>query len=290
MINFNKMFLDTELEDWEEWSFDSYNFLKDKKEWMQLIKNVKEIMTIIDKWIVLLSSSDFKMNTYKKTIVFSMTIILESALKTLDTVLYCLRTGKESDAFNLMRKFRDDLIFYLYVELKTKPTISSDNITRHYKNIKIEDWIFNTLKDLKWYDCLEEIKQNNDIKGAIKKYKLFNNNNYKDAIFNNYVHANGINFYNQHMWTYDDKRIAKSAQNLNKKITSFFRDFLFSLILLRPISIMATDYEDYLSNGVIPPPIDTQYIVAPFICDYIHSHFKYEEIKYLQEVTKMKLL
>jgi len=66
--------------------------------------------------------------------------------------------------------------------------------------------------------------------------------------------------------------------------------FLFLLILCSPLSIMSTDYIDYLECGQTPPN-DSQYWVAPFIEQFISEHSNLIDencYKYLIENTSMQ--
>lgn len=77
---------------------------------------------------------------------------------------------------------------------------------------------------------------------------------------------------------------------IKKGMNSITITFLFLLILCLPLSIMSTDYEDYLDFNMEPPK-GSQYWVAPFITDYIKNNIDLIDkscMEYLKDNVLMK--
>ena len=68
--------------------------------------------------------------------------------------------------------------------------------------------------------------------------------------------------------------------------------FLFLLVLLSPVSIMASDYLDALDFSMTPEE-NSQYWVAPFVVEFIEKHkdlLGETSFEYLRTVTLMSLM
>ena len=67
--------------------------------------------------------------------------------------------------------------------------------------------------------------------------------------------------------------------------------FLFLLVLLSPVSIMASDYLDALDFSMTPEE-NSQYWVAPFVVEFIEKHkdlLGETSLEYLRTVTQMEI-
>lgn len=215
--------------------------------------------------------------------------ILRSALRTLLSIRLCCDHGNFSDANILLRKYRDDLFFYLYVVLgyyDTKATNQKETIG-YEKNV--EAWMNNNLSNLFITDVFRYIGEHPTLRQAVKKYNLHSVFNRIGEVLNNYTHGNGIKYYNKWLHAYADDDIEELTRDFPEQLGYFTVTYVFLLVLINPLFIMSTDYVDSLECGREPIP-DSQYLVAPFVEDYISSkkHLLGDDcIKYLQDKTNM---
>lgn len=222
---------------------------------------------------------------------FSLQMVSTSCELTVGSIVSCCESGCMADAYSLLRKYRDDLFFYLYIvvyDACNRLGLNSQKIVQMEENI--ERWISNDLSDLHIGTVLQAIGQSPRVKGAVQKYNL---KSYFDALgerLNNYVHSNGVAFYNRNVNAYQGKTLPKQLEALLKDMRSITVTFLFLLTLCSPLSIMSPDYVDCLDCNVIPPD-GSQYWVAPFVADFFRDNVDLIDkscIDYLRENTQMQ--
>lgn len=223
---------------------------------------------------------------------FSLQMVSTACELTAGSVISCCESGCMADAYSLLRKYRDDMFFYLYVvvyDTCNKLENNSKLVAQMEKNI--EQWINNNLNDLYIGDILMAIGQSPRAKDAVRKYKL---KSYFDTIgnrLNNYVHSNGVLFYNRNVNAYQGDYLQKQMQELLKDMRFITITFLFLLTLSSPLSIMSTDYIDSLDCGLMPAE-GSEYWVAPFVENYIKENISFIDescLNYLRENTSMVL-
>ncbi len=223
---------------------------------------------------------------------FSLQTISTACELTLGSIISCCESGCMADAYSLLRKYRDDLFFYLYVvvyDACNKLEYDSQIVTQMEKNI--DQWINNDLDDLNISVVLKTIGQSPQVKDAVQKYKL---KSYFDTIgnrLNDYVHSNGVSFYNRNVNTYKGDRLQKQMRVLLKDMRFITISFLFLLTLCSPLSIMSTDYVDSLDCGLMPEK-GSEYWVAPFVEKYIKENISLINqscLNYLRDNTSMAL-
>lgn len=223
---------------------------------------------------------------------FSLQMVITSCELTAGSIISCCEFGCMADAYSLLRKYRDDMFFYLYVvvyDTCNKLENNSKLVAQMEKNI--ERWVNNNLDDLYIGDILMAIGQSPRAKDAVQKYKL---KSYFDTIgnrLNNYVHSNGVLFYNRNVNAYQRDHLQKHIQELLKDMRFITITFLFLLTLCSPSSIMSTDYIDSLDCG-LKPEEDSEYWVAPFVEKYIKENIgliNQSCLNYLRENTSMEL-
>lgn len=203
--------------------------------------------------------------------ITSISNILDSAHRSLHSIQLCCENCNLADAHTLIRKYRDDLFFYLYIlYVKSNSDIFSENeINKHEKNII--KWSKDNLKDLNINEILIYIGKSNIAKEAISKYKLQKSFKKISDDLNNFVHSNGKSFYNKSYQYYcNTKSIKENTDKIKYEIDYITSIFLFLLILIRGDYIASTDYIDSLEIG-IEPEDGSQYWVAPFISEYINT-------------------
>ena len=225
--------------------------------------------------------------------VFSLQLIYNSVFLTIGSIIQCCENGCFSDANTLARKYRDDLFFCLYVALYStnqmvNETAEANNLKKMEKNIG--NWIDNELKNMNISMVLKTIGKSNRTSDAVKKYKL---KNYFDRIgerLNNYVHSNGVAFYNRNLNGMKPEYVEKQIYSISEDIRYITVVFLFLFILCNPLSVMGTDYLDCLENG-IPPLEGSQLWVAPFVSDFIYENSDLIDkgcVEYLHDKTSME--
>lgn len=223
--------------------------------------------------------------------VFSLQMVSTSCELTAGSIISCCESGCMADAFSLLRKYRDDMFFYLYVAVYdtcNKLEHDSQIVAQMEKNI--DRWINNNLNDLHIGDILKAIGQSSQVKDAVQKYKLKSYFNTIGNRLNDYVHSNGALFYNRNVNAYQGDSLQKQMQVLLKDMRFITIAFLFLLTLCSPLSIMSTDYVDYLDCGLTPPE-GSQYCVAPFVAEFFKINIDLIDescMKYLKDNTHME--
>ena len=194
--------------------------------------------------------------------------ILDSVVNTINSIKYLLKFGHLSDVNVLIRKIRDDLFLFLYlIEVCNRSTLG--NTTTHELNAK--NWMENKLSDLKIKKILYFLQENEVLKSVINKYNLRSKWEAIGKNLNNFVHGNGIIYYQLNFSFFDQNTIDKVLKDLGYKLNYIISVFIVLLILVKPMLIMSSDYVDALEVGLDPEP-DSQYKVAPFVQKFIDEH------------------
>lgn len=145
--------------------------------------------------------------------------IISSVSKTLESIRYCLINVNVADMYTLLRKCRDDLFFFILVKILDEDKVSTND--KEKMKSKIEEWEKNQLKDLNICDVLKHIGQYGPIAAAIKKYGMREEFDNMGNVLNNYVHSNGMIYYNQLYDKYNDV-FYKNSKNVLKGILDDF--------------------------------------------------------------------
>ena len=202
----------------------------------------------------------------------SLQMISTSFEFTVGSIIACCESGCIADAFSLLRKYRDDMFFYLYIVVyETYKKSGCETHTTEKMEKDIKRWINNDLEKLKISDVLTTIGQSPRVKDAVEKYKLQSHFDDLGKKLNDYVHSNGISFYNQNINAYQGEELHNQMNAVLKDLRFITVSFLFLLTLCLPLSIMSTDYIDYLDCGMMPPN-GSQYWVAPFVTDFFKNN------------------
>ena len=251
--------------------------------------------------------------------------ILSSIEQTLGSIEGSCRLGNFSDAYVLIRKYRDDLFFCLYIdvvsnELKKPDTditfdelqsnflddpndekliefvmnayngiLESANKDKSYQDIVL--WSENQRQsDLHFSDVLKRIGNSLAIKDAVNKYNLQTIFNNIAITLNNFVHGNGASYYNKFLHAYGDSELERVCENITSIMNTITVTFAFLAALHSPISIMANEYIDYLDFGEQPPD-GSPYWVAQFVVDFFKTHKNIlgdDCVNYLEKETGMQ--
>ncbi len=263
--------------------------IEQDKECKKLISEMQRVEKFLSDFGFLSFGRDFVL-CGKHT--FSLQMVSTSCELTAGSVISCCEAGCMADANSLLHKYRDDMFFYLYVAVyDTCNKLEHDLQCVAQMEKNIERWINNNLDDLNIGEVLKTISQSPWVKDAVQKYKL---KSYFDTIgnrLNDYVHSNGVSFYNRNVNACQGDGLQKQMQVLLKDMRFITISFLFLLTLCSPLSIMSTDYVDYLDSHMTPPE-NSQYWVAPFVEKYIKDnigHIDQSCLNYLRDNTSMAL-
>ena len=264
-----------------------YSIQKDNK-YQSLMLKMREVEQFLNDFGFLTFGRDY---ISCKNHLFSLQIVSTACELTVGSIISCCASGCMADAFSLLRKYRDDLFFYLYVTVFdswNKTEHDSQAIAKMEENI--ERWIHNDLHDLPISTIMKAIGQAPQVKDAVVKYNLQSYFSTLGDRLNNYVHSNGIAFYNRNVNTLQGDSLQKQMQILLKDMRYITITFMFLLALCFPISIMSTDYVDYLDCNAVPPE-GAQYWVAPFITEFFKVNLDLIDkscLEYLTEETHME--
>ena len=230
-------------------------------------------------------------NIVCKNYTFSLQKILISSQATLGNIIGCCKCFCLADAYTLLRKYRDDLFFCLY--LVTYDANAKLDESKHTKKMEtnIEQWCKDNLGDLNINEVLATIGASKWLQEAVRKYDLQKSFSRIGRQLNNYVHGNGFSFYNTNACFFNEKNIEEQLNAIVSMARYITTTFLFLLSLCSPHYIMSTDYIDHLEFGQTPPD-GSQYWVAPFVAKYLKTNIEMIDkngYEYLKENTYMAL-
>ena len=269
--------------DIDEFEVNRYKAANDK-EIKRLCDNLIEIRDFIDDLCFLTSGKSFTSNR-KTGLIYSNDILMSTA-HTIESIRHCALNANFTDAFTLLRKYEDDLFYYLYVLVVGNKSgfekeVLCEPLTKD--EINISYWHNNMLSDLNSCHVLKYIALNSSASIAIKKYNLHHCFNKIREILNNYVHSNGRSYYNE----YYDKMVAK--QCIEKKCNELSDlaifitiTFLVLLCIIRPYFLASYDYDISINNNTF----------APFIADFLHNRkdvIDDDLLDYLEKETGMSV-
>jgi len=261
--------------------------------------------------------------TTDSSIHYLNTSLLDSASQTLRSIKLCCSIGCFSDANTLIRKFRDDLIQYIYVlsiidarnpfiedDLQNLKIDNPEEFVDSFSSIRINSiltdeekavtaWFSNTVSDLpksirrklEFENYLKTIKQNSKISHILEQYNL---QNYWETLrkrLNDYVHNNGVRFSTHNSIRVNDKNLDVHLKNINTRTFYIASFFIVALLMVDSSLIASTDYIDYLDCNLEPPEA-SQYFVANFIQHFIDTRITklHPELKqYLIENNNYKM-
>lgn len=222
-----------------------------------------------------------------KTFSFSVNFILSSAVKTLLSIDAVLEYANISDAYILARRYREDLFYYLLLQARTSEDIfeaSKKNAT----NKIIDQWVYNKQKDISFNkDVLKTLSLNKQIANFITKYNMKDKMDKINKKLNDFVHWNGVDFYNR----YHTHNLQEHLNDLHEILIYLTTSFVYLNAILKPVSIMSSDYIDYLEyyGKTIE---ELKYEVAPYIHDFLITNESYlgrNVFKDLRQISPMNL-
>lgn len=260
--------------------------------WKKLINNLKGSMQFVVDLSDLTLEKNFNIIRSKSGLSCVQTNeILRSAIHTIKSMILCAGYGNIADVHILMRKLRDDLLFYLYIisAINDSNLLSEDKLTKQENNV--HRWVNNELFNLNIKDILNSIMESNECKEISREFGLDNELKTIGRRLNNYTHGTGTRYYNRPYTRYSLDEIHKLSEEMGRMLDYILVSFVFLLILLSPMHIMSSDYMDYLDCS-IKPKEGSQYLVAPFISKYLKKKSNLlgeNALKYLRKKTSMKI-
>ena len=277
------------------------------------IENIRDIFLCLSD--ATFSSSEVSYGRKGAYILSCQTMM--SVCKTLETIDFCCFRNAYADAYTLIRKFRDDLMQYLFVlnviqnehgltdkeveqfemspesmmkmiELDIATLISGERKTD--AELAMEKWIYNVLENTE--NAMD--RKNFFDASKYKAYLLSNNEKVRyifenffidkwkkeDRKLNNYVHTNGIQ-YLMNNYVYQDSKVQKDKE-LIESLQNIVDIFLSILAVIDSIKFHSSDYLDALEMNADPQE-GSQYLVCPIIVDYMNERFDSVLLKYIQD-------
>lgn len=231
-----------------------------------------------------------------------------SVLQTIETIDFCCKRSAYSDAYTLIRKYRDDLMQYLFIlniiknrhgltddeaklfslnpesmlemiKLDFEILVSGDRKTE--AELAMEKWVYNELGNTenigdrkKYFDASKYksylISQDEKI-GYIFNEFLLEKWKTEDRKLNNYVHTNGIKYLTDN-YIYQEHKEDKDGE-LIKTMQNITDIFLSILALVDSSKLRSSDYLDALEMCSAPEQ-GSQYWVCPIIVEYMNDRFE----------------
>lgn len=263
------------------------NCLNKSNSCQNTIKKFFKIISVINDFSILSFSRSL---IHISNHILSPNKILQSAELTLFNIENACKHYCLSDANILLRKYRDDLFFFLYITLYQKDKIKSTvRFSKLEKTILL--WAEGKLKNLSWSAIISFIGEYPDISNSVEKYKLKQAFDKIGQQLNNFVHGNGFKYYNKTFFDFPKEEYAvKELEDIYNHLNFITITFFFLLTLCNPQYISSTDYEDFIEYNIIPPS-DCQYWIAPFLEDYLKKNLSLLDkncLDYLKNNTSMK--
>lgn len=303
MFAHNKKMILSELEQIKYSFINNNNYLKFKD-------NIHKLMIFFDSLSELIFNCGHTItNISENRVYFLNTELIDSSVKTLNNIEYCCMTGSFSDANTLVRKFRDDLILFLYIldVVNNKHALSEEQISnivgdsmdveKFVKLIEltvnevnndsrknddeksVDAWFQNKVSNLSkqqkrklcFRNYMTHLKNTASINEVIKKYDLETNWENIRVKLNDYTHNNGRTYTRQNLMTVNAPSIEEYFDDITSRLDFVSAFFIVMLILVDPKLISSTDYIDHLECGLTPPD-DSQYLIASFIQEFIDDY------------------
>lgn len=259
--------------------FNFTKFNKTIKISQSLISQISDNM--FSKSLIYIIEKEGKANKFK----FFNGISLDSTIRTLDSIQRCCVYGAFSDANTLVRKYRDDLMQFMYnYHLAEIKSLKEDYKKAEMNRFEaLNKWFENKLEydngRRDYYDG-DKYKQYfitaDETKGFLTEcfdnFGIFWKN--INELNNNFVHSNGEKYLKSNLCDYRSKDeveyYLEATGECIIKITSISLCFL---MLIDASLFQSSDFMDYIECGEIPPE-NSQYFITPvtqkYIDEYLH--------------------
>lgn len=272
----------------DDFMLENKYYFSTNQDWNYLLLKLKKIKIFFEQLYILTFNQNFKaIHTSNGLVTLDCYCILQSATQTFSSMLLCIEYGNIADSYVLLRKFRDDLFFYLYVLNTCANTKDIGSKDKKY----ITDWKSNELSNLNISEIIKQITTSRICDDFTKKYEIQAELKKISKTLNNYTYGNGPLYYNRPYSRYRDIELKQHIQELLHLTNYISVTFIFLLILISPICIMSDDYTSYLENDCTAPK-GTQYLVAPFVEQFVKENKDFlgkASIEYLRTITNMSI-
>ena len=256
------------------------------KSFRNLIKELNIMRNFLWDYSILSFGKDFEITIDLQP--FNLNKIIQSSSRTLESITCCIINSNIADAVTLIRKLRDDLFFYIYIiEVSNRRDFNQ----KTKQDRIVLDWVNDKLSDLQITSIFKFIAESEDVKKIIDRYNLKCKFDTMSNNLNNYVHSNGMSYYNESF--FHIQASGKTDEICTKIIdTTAFIIIVFTILLsvIKPIMITGSDYVDSLDVGINPNE-SALYSVPPFIQIFLQK-FSYlidrEIITFLEQELKIQ--
>lgn len=280
---------------------------------------------IEDIWFVIMALSDSTFSSIEASIGKKGRYCLScetmmSAMNTIETVDFCCYRGAYSDAYTLIRKYRDDMMQYLFVlnVIKNMQGLTEEEIAgiaiepeslikmieldfqilisgerKSDADFAMESWIYNDLETKEYSEIRKRFfdtsRYKNFLMSADKSVdyvmKKYFNTIWKkeDRKLNNYVHGNGLKYLTDNYAFQNDKK--KKDRELIETLQNITDILLSLLALIDSVKMHSSDYLDAIEMG-IKPDEGSQYWVCSAVVEYMDKRFAKDLLMYIQENEK----
>lgn len=265
------------------------NFVEMDSGCQKVINELKEIEKFLGDFGFLTFGRDFVFGiSDQNTICFSLNNVMTSLELTMGNVIACCKSACIADANTLLRKYRDDLFFYLYISVYN--SLDKDSEKAKSMASQITRWLNNDLVDFQIGQVLKAIATTPQLKAATMQYHLKESFQKISDYLNNYVHGNGLAYYNRNVNAYREGELVAGLRKFVDYARYMTVAFLLLLIFCSPLSVMSEDYIDCLELNTSPPE-NSQYWVAPFVELFVKENISLIDancLDYLRENTMMQ--
>ena len=255
-----------------------------------IISRLREIEYFLEQFGFLTFGRDYVVKIIEQKVTyFSISGVMTSLELTMGNIISCCESACIADANTLLRKYRDDLFFYLYISAYNG--LSEDSEQAKSMGLQVAKWLKNDLADFQIGQVLKAVALVPKIQNTVTKYHLKESFQRISENLNNYVHSNGCAFYNRNANAYKEDEISNELRMLENNARYMTIVFLLLLIICSPLSVMSVDYIDYLDCNETPPE-NSQYWVAPFVEHFVKDNISLIDsncLEYLRENTMMQI-
>lgn len=192
---------------------------------------------------------------------------------TLDSVQTLLKTGRISDAYTLVRKYFDDALIDIYIDV-----IRKDRFDWGYNRVvkDVDEWLRSKYRLPSLKKMLSTIKNSDRTKEI---YPFFGWDTYfkhNRELLDDSVHGNRYKLVilNCNEIYFQDRE--KHLQNIYIVVKQIFTMHLAFVFHLNSHYMMSSDYSDYRDLGFTPPE-DCESRIAPFAQKAFDTYIKKDE-------------
>ena len=171
--------------------------IKDLNSFKKVTKSLQEIEDLYQRISLLqtFNGTILIATANKKTCILD-TALLDSSIETLESIKACLQYGSLSDAYTLIRKFRDQSLMFLYfLTIVKRNAYPDESYDKHFEYLF--DWYSSKVGFIDFDQMFKYLKSDPDVHKIIDKYGLQENWEVLRHKLNDYVHVKGVDLLTQ---------------------------------------------------------------------------------------------